>query len=105
MSFTTADDAEGRINFRISEALGTAWIDDLRLTEGAPAKATPVFVREFAKGLVIVRPPEGTEFTGPSGIRLNLPSPMKPLLPDGTAAAATGSVDLKNGEAAILLHP
>jgi hypothetical protein len=30
---------------------------------------------------------------------------MKPLLPDGTAAAATGSVDLKNGEAAILLHP
>lgn len=104
MSFTTADDAEGRINFRISEALGTAWIDDVRLTEGVPAKVTPVFVREFAKGLVIVRPPEGEDFAEPSGIRLNLPSPMKPLLPDGTTAAATGSVDLKNGEAAILLH-
>ncbi len=34
----TADDAEGRINFRIYGARGTAWFDDLRLVEGVAVR-------------------------------------------------------------------
>ncbi|MBU6300235.1 MAG: carbohydrate binding domain-containing protein [Verrucomicrobia bacterium] len=105
MSFTTADDEAGRISFRLSEALGTAWIDDLRLTEGAPAPVTPVFAREFTRGLVLVRPPAGPDLSAVPGMRLILPSPMKRLRADGRTEATVNSIQLRDGEAAILLHP
>jgi hypothetical protein len=105
MTFTTADDAEGRISFRISEALGTAWIDDVRLTEGAPPVVTPIFVREFTKGIVIVRPPDGTDFSDATNTQLQLPSSMQPLRADEVKDEPVSSITLRSGEAAILLKP
>jgi hypothetical protein len=104
MAFTTADDAEGRISFRISEALGTAWIDDVRLTEGAPVPSPRVFAREFSKGLVIVRPPDGEDFDS-GALSLQLATPLKPLRSDGTREASVTAISLRKGEAAILLNP
>jgi hypothetical protein len=104
MTFTTGDDTEGRISLRISEALGTAWIDDVRLTEGASPAVTPIFVREFTKGVVIVLPSDSTDFVD-SAIQLPLPTPMKPLRADGILDASVSSISLRNGDAAILLKP
>ena len=104
MTFTTGDDTEGRISLRISEALGTAWIDDVRLTEGASPAVTPIFVREFTKGIVIVLPSDSTDFVD-SAIQLPLPTPMKPLRADGSLDASASSISLRNGEAVILLKP
>lgn len=105
MTFTTADDAEGRISLRISESLGIAWFDDVRLIEGGRPPGPSVFVREFAKGIVLVRPPDGTDFTDPTEMRIPLPRRMKPLRADGHLEAETSSISLRNGEAAILLTP
>jgi hypothetical protein len=104
MTFTTADDTEGRISLRISEALGTAWIDDVRLIEGASPAVTPIFVRDFTNGIVIVRPTGGADFVD-SAIELPLPTPLKPLRADGSLDASVSSISLRNGEAAILLNP
>jgi len=104
MAFITSDDAEGRISFRISEALGTAWIDDVRLTEGASAPSSHVFAREFSKGLVIVRPADGADYES-APIQLQLPTPLKPLRADGSRDAPMSSISLRNGEAAILMNP
>lgn len=101
MTFTTADDAEGRISFRISEALGTAWIDDVRLTEGAAAPSPRVFVREFSKGLVFIRPPDGSDLG--DAMSFQLPTSLKLLRSDGSMEVSVSSISLRKGEAAILL--
>jgi len=105
MTFTTADDAEGRISFRISEAIGTAWFDDVRLIEGAPPDVPPIFVRAFTKGIVIVRPPKSLDFGDATAIQLPLRSPMLPLRPDCGKDALVTSISLRDGEAMILLKP
>ncbi|MCD6360794.1 MAG: hypothetical protein J7M38_07995, partial [Armatimonadetes bacterium] len=56
-TFKTADDVEGRVNFRVYGSTGTAWFDDLRLTEGADADVV-IYARRFSKALVLVRPSE-----------------------------------------------
>lgn len=104
MTFTTADDAEGRISFRISEALGTAWFDDLRLTEGTAAPRPQVFVREFSKGIVLIRPAVGMDFSDATALEIPLKQPLRPVRADGRLEDAVSSIQLRNGEAAILLH-
>jgi hypothetical protein len=63
-----------------------------------------VFAREFSKGLVIVRPPDGEDFDS-GALSLQLAKPLKPLRSDGTREASVTAVSLRKGEAAILLNP
>ena len=103
MSFTTTDDAEGRISFRISEALGAAWFDDVRLNEGASATSPQVFIRSFTKGIVFVRPPEGSDLG--DSMAIQLPTPLRLIRADGSREVTVSSITLRKGEAAILLKP
>jgi hypothetical protein len=103
MTFTTADDPEGRISFRISEALGSAWFDDVRLTEGTAAPRPQVFVREFRNGFVWIRPAVGQDFSDVTALEIPLKQPMRPLRADGRLESPVSAIQLRNGEAAILL--
>ncbi|MCK4966261.1 carbohydrate binding domain-containing protein, partial [bacterium] len=59
--FKTGADTEGRINIRMSNSVGTAWIDDIHLIEGA-VSSQKVYARNYTKGLVLIRPNEGIGF-------------------------------------------
>lgn len=101
--FMTAEDGEGRINFRIYGATGTAWFDDLELVEGAVFTET-VFARNFSKGLVLVRPYCGGEYGDGTASQVSLPGPLRLLGADGSLGQPTRQVTLRNGEAAILVR-
>ena len=101
LCFTTGEDAEGRVNFRIYGATGTAWFDDIRLTEGTDAP-WKVLGRRFSGALVLVRPYCGGDWEA-RGDPIALSGPMRPLAADGSPGAPVTSVSLRNGEAAILM--
>jgi hypothetical protein len=101
-TFTTGQDGEGRINFRMYGATGTAWFDDIELVEGALFTET-IFARQFTKGLVLVRPYAGGDFGGATASPVPLPRPMRPLDADGAAGHPVTHIELRNGEAAILV--
>lgn len=105
MTFVTADDAAGRISLRISEALGTAWIDDVRLTKGAAPPVPRIFVREFVKGLVFVRPPDGVDAEEVATVRLPTDARLRPLRADGGLDPPVSALGLRAGEAAIVVVP
>lgn len=105
MTFVTAADAEGRISLRLSESLGTAWIDDVRLTKGATLPSPQIFVREFTRGLVLVRPPDGPDVEDVATVRLPEDRPLRPLRADGGLEPPVSRVPLRAGEAAILVAP
>jgi len=100
--FRTADDAEGRINFRMYGATGTAWFDGLRLVEGVAARYR-VFARQYSKGLVLVKPYVGGSFGDDTATTHKLPGTFRPLRVDGTLGEPVGEVTLRNAEAAILV--
>ncbi len=102
--FTTGDDATGRINFRMFDATGTAWFDDIELTEGA-IFTDAVFAREFTKGLVLIKPRSGGGYDDATASPVKLPAPLRPLRSDGTLGEQVTAVLLRNGEAAILMKP
>jgi hypothetical protein len=56
MVFVTGADVAGRINFRIVFGTGTAWFDDLHLTEGRYGGYT-VYGRDFEHARVLVNTP------------------------------------------------
>jgi len=101
LCFSTGDDAEGRVNFRIYGATGTAWFDDMRLTEGTDAP-WKVPGRRFSGALVLVRPYCGGDWEA-RGDPVDLPGPMRPLAADGSLGGSVPSISLRNGEAAITL--
>jgi hypothetical protein len=100
--FRTADDAEGRINFRIFGSTGTAWFDDLRLVEGSFGDWR-VLARDFERALVLVKPFVGS-FGDDTATIHDLPAPMRPLRADGSLGEPTSQVTLRSGEAAILVR-
>ncbi len=99
--FTTAEDVEGRINFRVYGSTGTAWIDDIRLIEGAHGE-WQVLARQFENALVLVKPFAGGTFGDESGTQHRLPAAMRPLSADGSVGQPIEEVMLRSGEAAIL---
>ncbi len=98
----TAEDAEGRINFRIYGASGTAWFDDLRLVEGVAVRQQ-VYTRRYSKGLVLVKPYAGGSFGDETASVHKLPGEYRPLRVDGTLALPVREVTLRNAEAAVLV--
>jgi len=103
VAFWTADDGEGRINFRMYGATGTAWFDDLRLVKGV-AVVSRVYARRYTRGLVLVRPNAGGSFGDDTATTHALGEPLRPLRVDGTLGEAIREVTLRNGEAAILVR-
>ena len=102
-TFTTGEDCEGRINFRMYGATGAAWFDDLQLVEGAIFTET-VFARRFTKGLVLVRPYAGGGYGDDTASPVQLPEALRPLHADGGVGKRTTQITLRNGEAAILVR-
>lgn len=102
MVFKTTDDAEGRINFRMYGATGKVWFDDVRLIEGV-AVAESVYAREYAKGLVLVKPYTGASFADDTRTTHQLPGTFRPLRADGSLGEAISHVTLRSAEAAILV--
>jgi hypothetical protein len=102
--FTTGDDATGRINFRMCGATGTAWFDDIELTEGA-VFTDAVFVREFTKALVFVKPRSVGGYGDETASPVKLPAALRPLRSDGTHGEPVTTLTLRNGEAAICVKP
>lgn len=100
----TGDDGEGRINFRVYGASGTAWFDDLRLVEGT-AVSQEVYARRYTKGLVLVKPYAGGSFGDETATVHRLPGEYRVLRADGTAGPPVREVTLRSGEAAILTSP
>jgi hypothetical protein len=101
--FTTGDDGEGRITFRMFGATGTAWFDDLELVEGA-IFTTRAFAREFSKGLVLVKPYDGGSYGDETASSVKLPETFRPLNADGSLGEPVTTISLRNGEGAILVR-
>ncbi len=102
VAFRTAKDGDGRINFRVYGATGTAWFDQIRLVEGMAVRQE-VFARRYTKGLVLVKPYAGGSFGPETATAYHLETPLRPLRLDGTPGDPVHTVRLRNGEAAILL--
>ena len=68
MTFTTAGDAEALVALL---KLGTAWFDDLRLTRGTAAPRPPSSFVKFSKGIVLVRPAVGMDFSDATAWRFH----------------------------------
>jgi len=100
LAFTTAQDTEGRINFRVYGAVGTAWFDDLALHEGTYLPWR-VLARDFTSGLVLVRPPVAG-YGDETARDFALDTAWRPLHMDGGLGEATRSVRLRSGEAVVL---
>lgn len=105
MPFVTAADTEGESSLRLSKSLGTAWIDDVRLTKGATPPSPQIFVRECTRGLVLLRPPDGPDVEDVATVRLPEDRPLRPLRADGGLEPPVSRVPLRAGEAAILVAP
>lgn len=101
--FRTAEDAHGRITFRVYKASGTAWFDDIRLVEGDTI-GQRVFARRYSGGLVLVKPCSGDSLGEDTRTTHRLPSPHRPLHADGTVGDAVGEISLRSGEAAVLVR-
>ncbi len=102
-TFTTGDDAEGRVNFRVYGSTGTAWFDDIRILEGAFG-ANTLYTRRFSKALVVVRPSQPAVGWGDgTAIDYDLDGTYRPLQADGTLGEATRQIKLRLGEAGILM--
>jgi PKD repeat protein len=101
MSFTTGSDTEGNIKYRIKHATGTAWFDDLHLTEGRLKKYT-VFTRDFQNATILLRTPL---FVGDNTtIAYNLDGYYRPLKTNGTLSKPVNTIELISGEGAILVR-
>ena len=101
LTFTTKDDPDGRINFRLYGAKGTVWFDDIRLVEGIAVRQQ-VFARKYTKGLVIVKPNAGGSFANETASTHLLDGEFRPLHADGSLGKRIREVTLRNGEAVIL---
>jgi hypothetical protein len=102
-TFKTADDGEGRVNFRVYGSTGSAWFDDLRLVEGAHAD-TVVYSRRFANALVLVRPSlVALGWGDDTAIEYKLDGRYRPLDVTGESGELTDTIRLRAGEAAILV--
>ena len=103
LCFTTGADAAGRINVRMYGATGTAWFDDVRLTEGGemPWK---VLARDFTKALVLVKPYAGGPWSDATATEHVLTGAFRPLRADGSLGEPVRNLRLRGGEAAILLR-
>jgi len=99
--FTTGDDGEGRVNFRMYGATGTAWFDDLQLVEGAVVRER-VFARWYTKGLVLIKPNVGGSLADDTATTHGLPVALRPLRADGSLGQPVRQATLRNGEAMIL---
>jgi len=101
--FTTGEDVEGRISFRMYGATGTVWFDDIRIVAGA-AIEQKVFARRFEKGLVLVKPYVGGSFAEDTATTHRLPEPLRPIDVNGQPGAPVQSITLRNAEAVILVR-
>ncbi len=101
-TFSTGEDIEGRVNFRVYGSTGTVWFDDLRLVEGAHADVV-VYSRRFENALVLVRPPVAAVGWGDdTAIEYELDGLYRPLDIDGVPGEPTRALSLRLGESAIL---
>jgi len=101
--FRTADDPEGRVTFRVYGSTGTAWFDDLRITEGAVIEQL-LLTRRFANALVVLRPPMPAIGWGDeTALDYPLDATYRPLSVGGALGEPSDSVTLRLGEAAILV--
>lgn len=102
-TFRTADDGEGRVNFRIYGSTGTAWFDDLRLVEGVH-EDTVIYSRRFENALVLVRPAvPAAGWDDGTAIEHELDGSYRPLDANGEPGEAVDTIRLRAGEAAILV--
>ena len=103
IGFATADDPEGRINFRMYGATGTVWFDDIVLVEGGE---TPwkVFAREYTRALVLTKPSCSGKWDASTATEHKLPGAFRPLLADGSLGEPLTTISLRSGEGAILLR-
>lgn len=100
MTFTTGDDATGRINFRMFQATGTAWFDDIAVFEGVHLPWR-VMARRYERALVLLRPPvggHGDDTAREFGLDMN----YRRLHANGTLDQPANKVLLRGGEGAIL---
>jgi Big-like domain-containing protein len=71
----------------------------------AAAQKYRIYARTFDNAYVVIRPQvdwHKQSYADSTGIVVPLPSPMRPLLRDGSLGKATSSITLRNVEAAIL---
>jgi len=101
--FRTGQDPHGRVTFRVYGSTGTAWFDDLRLTEGATAPQV-LLARHFANALVLLRPSmPALGWDDETALDHPLDGSYRPLQADGTLGEPASVVRLRLGEAAILI--
>lgn len=100
--FTTGDDGEGRITYRVYGATGTVWFDDIRLIEGIAVRQQ-VFARQYEKALVLAKPYVGGSFGDDTAPTHKLPGTFSPLMPDGSLDEPIQEIALRNAEAAVLV--
>jgi len=93
---------EGSVVFKIKGGAGKAWIDNVVLAEGDFNK---VLARNYQNALVLVKPRALiTETLGDETRRtFQLDKYYKPLNLNGSLGSEINSVNLRNGEAAILI--
>ncbi len=97
--FTTGEDAEGRINFRIMYGTGTAWFDDLHLTEGRYGGYI-VYGRDFENARVLVNTPY---HVGDDTVKqYDLDGTYHTVSIDGIPGPGRTSVSLPSGHGVIL---
>lgn len=102
--FKTGKSGKARINFRIKEAKGTAWFDDIFLVKGSYPNHK-VFSREYEKGLVVVRVTTDSSvsvYVKPTTI--DLKGEYRPLHLDGSVGNPIRRISLGNNEACILVR-
>ena len=101
-TFTTgADPSAATVNFRLKGS-GRAWFDDIRLTRDRNCE---VLARRFEKALVLVRPrsTEDVGFDDTTAQAVELDGAYRVLQFDGNVGEVVERVNLRYGEAAILI--
>jgi hypothetical protein len=102
MTFTTGSDTQGRIKYRIKHSKGTVWFDDFHLTKGSYDHYT-VFARDFQNATVLLRPPQDGNRDN-TITAFNLDGYYRPIKVDGTLGTSDNTIELRNGEGAILVR-
>jgi hypothetical protein len=98
-TFTTGNDVEGDIYFRIQFGTGTAWFDKIELREGIPRI---VLGRKYSKALVLVRPRAEEKSDYQDRVKYKTRNIYHQISAGGSIDKPSNSVTLRSGEAAIL---
>lgn len=102
--FKTGESGNVRINFRVRNAIGTAWFDNLFLVEGSYPYGK-VYSRTYEKGLVFVKIGANDNFArNDQAATIDLDDEYKLLRYDATLSEPVRKIKLINNEACILIR-